>query len=75
MPSIHAAGDITAKVGVVSLNRAGTDGAVLSTKSRSGRVFCVALLTTGGQPMTGSVDAHGATSIADCTGKDWTLGF
>ena len=75
MPSIHAVGDGAATVGVVSLNHAGTDGLVRSTKSRSGRVFCVALLTTGGQPMTGSVDAHGATSIADCTGKDWTLGF
>ena len=74
-PSMHVVGDVPAKIGVVSLNHSGPEGAVLSTKSTSGRVFCVALTEQQPMPKTGSVDAHGATSVHDCTGKRWSLGF
>jgi hypothetical protein len=70
-PTMKVVGDAPAKVGVISLNHAGTDGVVLSTKSGSGDVFCVAA-TAGGTPKTGSVDAQGATSVEDCNGKSWS---
>ena len=74
-PTMHVVGDVPAKVGVVSLNYAGPDGAVLSTKSKSGSVFCVALTDSAQQPESGSVDAYGATSVGDCKGHHWSLGF
>lgn len=72
---MHVVDDVPAKVGVVSLNHAGVDGAVLSTRSRSGHVFCIALEKQAGTPTTGTVDAQGATSVSDCSGKPWSLVF
>jgi hypothetical protein len=70
-PTMKVVGDAPAKVGVISLNHAGADGVVLSTKSASGGAFCLAV-THDATPKTGSVDAHGATSVDDCTGKSWS---
>ena len=69
--TMKVAGDAPAKVGVISVNHAGADGVVLSTKSGSGDVFCIAV-TPDGTPKTGSVDAQGATSVDDCNGKSWS---
>jgi hypothetical protein len=74
-PSIRVAGDVPARVGVVSVNLASGGGLVMSTKSGSGRVFCVSAPDLGlanfAPPRGGTVDAHGATSTQDCTGRDW----
>jgi hypothetical protein len=69
--TMKVVGDAPAKVGVISVNHAGADGVVLSTKSGSGHAFCIAV-TPGGTPKTGSVDAQGATSVDDCNGKSWS---
>lgn len=70
-PTMDVVGDAPARVGVISLNHAGADGVVFSTKSGSGNFYCLAT-TADGAPGTGSVDAHGATSVDDCSGKAWT---
>jgi hypothetical protein len=74
-PSVRVAGDVPTRVGIVSINVASHDGLVMSTKSRSGRSFCVSVtglaLANFSPPEGGTVDAHGATSPGDCTGKDW----
>jgi len=70
-PTMKVVGDAPAKVGVISVNHAGADGVVLSTKSGSGHAFCIAI-TSGGEPKTGSVDSQGATSVGECTGKSWS---
>lgn len=75
-PSVKVVGDAPARVGVVSLNYAGDDGAVLSTKSKSGRAFCVTVTSNAASaPLAGSVDAHGATSLKACAGKNWLSDF
>jgi hypothetical protein len=74
-PSLRVAGDAAARVGIVSINLAAEDGLVMSTKSRSGKSFCVSVtgleLASFSPPEGGTTDAHGATSAEDCTGKDW----
>ncbi len=74
-PSVRLAGDAPARVGIVSINLASQDGLVMSTKSRSGTSFCVSVtrleLASFSPPEGGTVDAHGATSAEDCTGKNW----
>ncbi len=74
-PSVRVAGDVPARVGVVSINLASRDGLVMSTKSRTGRSFCVSVtglaLANFSLPEGGATDARGATSPEDCTGKDW----
>jgi hypothetical protein len=72
-PTLDVVGDAPAQVGRVSVNMAGPDGLVFSTKSRSGMVFCLAV-GGDGIPRTGSVDAHNATSVDDCSGKAWAPG-
>jgi hypothetical protein len=74
-PSVRVAGDGPARVGIVSINLASGYGLVMSTKSRNGKSFCVSVagpeLASFAPPEGGTVDAHGATSAEDCTGKDW----
>jgi hypothetical protein len=74
-PSVRVAGDVPARVGIVSINLASQDGLVMSTKSRRGKSFCVSVTGLGlasfSPPEGGTVDAHGATSAEGCTGKDW----
>ena len=74
-PSTRVAGDVPARVGVVSIDLASADGLVMSTKSRSGKSLCIAAaapsLGSFAGPSGGTVDADGATSVADCTGRDW----
>jgi hypothetical protein len=74
-PSVRIAGDVPARVGVVSINIAMDDGLVMSTKSSSGKTFCVSVtgasLASFSPPEGGTVDAHGASSPGDCTGRDW----
>ena len=72
-PTMKVVGDAPARVGVISVNHAGVDGVIFSTRSGSGKAFCLAV-TADGLPRTGSVDAHNATSVEDCGGKGWTLG-
>ena len=76
-PSVRVAGDVPARVGVVSINLASADGLVMSTKSRSGKTFCVSMTGTAvanfAPPSGGTVDAQDAASPTDCTGKDWVL--
>jgi hypothetical protein len=65
-----------ARVGVVSIDLASADAVVLSTKSGSGRFFCVSLRASQAfmaTPVGGTVDAFGATSVEDCSGRDWVL--
>jgi hypothetical protein len=73
--SVRVAGDVPARVGIASINFASQDGLVMSTRSRSGKSFCVSVtgleLASFAPPEGGTVDAHGATSAEDCTGKDW----
>jgi hypothetical protein len=72
-PQLRADGDVPARVGVVSINLASERGLVLSTKSKSGRSFCLSMVSASGlaPPDGGTVDAHGATSVEDCTGANW----
>jgi hypothetical protein len=72
-PELRAVGDVPASVGVVSIDLASKDGIVLSTRSRSGTTFCLSMVSATGVaiPEGGTVDAQGATSVTDCTGKDW----
>ena len=74
-PSVRVAGDVPARVGIVSINLASRGGLVMSTKSRSGRSFCVSVtglaLANFSPPEGGTVDAQGATAAEDCSGKDW----
>jgi hypothetical protein len=74
-PQLHVAGDVPARVGTVSINLAASDGLVMSTKSTSGTVYCISMSSSAGfaVPQGGTVDAHGATSVRACTGKDWVL--
>jgi len=76
-PQIRAVGDLPARVGVVSIDLASDRGLVLSTKSKSGKSFCVSMTSTSGfaPPNGGSVDAHGATTVEDCTGANWMFGL
>jgi hypothetical protein len=69
-PSLTVVGDAPAKVGVISLNHAGKDGLVMSTKGTGGGFLCIAV-TSASIPTTGSVDAVHATSVHDCSGKPW----
>jgi hypothetical protein len=75
-PGLDAAGDVPARVGVISINLASHDGLVMSTKSRSGRPYCISMASATGSsiPEGGTVDALGATSVRDCTGENWTSG-
>lgn len=74
-PSVRVARDVPARVGIVSINLASRDVLVMSTRSRSGKNFCISVagldLSSFSPPEGGTVDAHGATSARDCTGKDW----
>jgi hypothetical protein len=74
-PSLRFAGDVPTRVGVVSINLASKNGLVMSTESTSGRSFCVSVtgasLASFSPPQGGTVDAHGASSPGDCTGRDW----
>ncbi len=69
-PMLKVVGDVPARVDVISVDHIGSDGVVMSTKSSSGTVFCIAV-TTDPIPITGNVDAQGATSISDCSGTPW----
>jgi hypothetical protein len=75
-PQLRAVGDLSARVGVVTINLASDDGLVLSTKSKSGRSFCVSMTSASGfaPPDGGTVDAHGATNVKDYTGTNWMFG-
>ena len=69
-PALDWTGDGFATVGAVSIDLANGAQLVLSTRSQSGRPFCIA---DGGStgPISGSVDAMGASSAATCTGGSW----
>ena len=72
-PTLKVLGDVPARVAVISVDHIGRDGVVMSTKSSSGNVFCIAV-TADPIPITGSVDAQGATSVSDCSGTPWGPG-
>jgi hypothetical protein len=65
-PSIRWAGDAPAKANVVSIDLAAGDQLVMSTKSASGKPFCIA--DDAGVAVYGKVDGAGATSATSCTG-------
>ena len=69
-PAFKWAADSAATVGAVSIDLADAGQLVLSTRSQSGRPFCMA---DGGATgiISGSVDARGASSAAACTGYSW----
>ena len=69
-PAFHWTGDGGAAVGAVSIDLADAGQLVLSTRSQSGRPFCMA---DGGAAgiISGSVDARGASSASACTGDSW----
>ena len=69
-PTLKVLGDVPARVDVIGVDHIGSDGVVVSTKSSSGKVFCIAV-PADPIPITGSVEAQGATSISDCSGKAW----
>jgi hypothetical protein len=69
-PTLKVVGDVPARIDVISVDHTGSDGVVMSTKSSSGNVFCIAV-TSDPIPITGSVDAHRAASVHDCSGKPW----
>jgi hypothetical protein len=75
-PGLDVVGDVPARVGVVSIDLASHDGLVMSTRSRSGRSYCISMASATGFsiPEGGTVDAHGATSVRDCAGKNWMSG-
>ena len=72
-PTLKVLGDVPARLDVISVDHIGSDGVVMSTKSSSGKVFCIAV-TADPIPITGTVDAHGATSVSGCSGTPWGPG-
>ncbi len=65
-PSIRWAGDTPAKANVISIDLAAGDQLVMSTKSASGKPFCIA--DNAGVAVYGKVDGAGATAATSCTG-------
>jgi hypothetical protein len=69
-PGFKWSGGGAATVGSVSIDLADGPQLVLSTRSQSGRPFCMADGAPSGI-ISGSVDAKGASSAAACTGASW----
>jgi hypothetical protein len=65
-PSIRWAGDTPAKANVISIDLAAGDQLVMSTKSDSGKPFCIA--DNAGVVAYGKMDGAGATAATSCAG-------
>jgi hypothetical protein len=65
-PSIRWAGSTPARANVVSIDLAAGDQLVMSTKSASGKPFCIA--DNAGVVAYGRMDGAGATAATSCTG-------